>query len=317
MARNYRPLKTLILVTIGSYFTYALYWFVKTIPWIVHISQGPEYYSAPTGLRYINSYSLLIGYITDYSAFLGLTIRVIGASYALLVAFLILKNKTISQYEIRNKISKALLLEGLYFLSLIPAIYLLLSFSALIPEANIFLTLQIITQILLISPFLILLSRKVRRCNSSVNAFSTLRLTTLSCLSYVVALWGIYMFKWVGMMVEARALGDPNWLQFGIRVFGLQNTLIVLSLAVVFAVVGTLQILRKRGGNRTVKWWGLSLILLSTHFIIYIFYVASVGFWDAILYGEVWTIPLLGLGIYILLKNPKVQISTRSSKHNN
>ena len=310
MARNHFVLKTLILVTIGSYFAYALYWFLKTIPWIIYISQGPEYYSAPTGLIYTNAYSLLTGYITDYSAFFGLTIRVIGASYALLAALLILKNKTNPKYKIQNKISKALLLEGLYFLSLIPAIYFLLSFSALIPEANIYLTLQIVTQILLISPFLILLSRKVKRYSSSVNTFSTLRLTALSCLSYVVALWGIYMFKWIGMIAEAHAIGDQNWLQFGVRVFGLQNTLIVLSLSVVFAVVGTLQILRRRGENITVKWWGLSLIFLSTHFLIYMFYVATVGFWDAMLYGEVWTIPLLGLGIYILWNNPKIQAST-------
>jgi hypothetical protein len=306
MARNQFTLKTLILVTIVSYFAYSLYWFAKTIPWIVHISQGPEYYSAPTGLIYTNAYSLLTGYITDYSAFFGLAIRVIGASYALLAALLILKNKTNPKYKIRNKISKALLLEGLYFLSLIPAIYFLLGFSALIPEANIFLTLLIVTQISLISPFLILLSRKVKRYRSSVDAFSTLRLTALSCLSYVVALWGVYMFKWVGMIAEAYALGDPNWLRFGVRIFGLQNTLIVLSLSVVFAVVGTLQILR-RGENITIKWWGLSLIFLSTHFVIYMFYVVAVGFWDAILYGEVWTIPLLGLGIYISLKNPKIQ----------
>jgi hypothetical protein len=94
MARNQFTLKTLISVTIVSYFAYALYWFVKTIPWFVHISQGPEYYSAPTGLIYTNAYSLLTGYITDYSAFFGLTIRVIDASYALLAALLTLKNKT-------------------------------------------------------------------------------------------------------------------------------------------------------------------------------------------------------------------------------
>jgi hypothetical protein len=305
MARNRLVLKLLILVAVCSYFGYALYWFVKAVPWIVYISMGTKYYSAPTGLRFTNTYSLIMGYLTDYSAFFGLAVRVVGASYALLSAFQILKDQT-NLLSVKDKISKTLLLEGIYFLSLIPAIYLLLGFSALIPEANIFLSLQLLTQILLISPLLILLSRKVKMYNSSVSTPSILKLAAISCLSYVVALWGNYMFKWVGMMAEARALGDPNWLQFGIRVLGLQNTVIILSLSVVFAIIGALKILRKGIGNKTMKWWGFSLIFLSTHFIIYVFYVASVGFWDAILYGEVWTIPLLGLGIYLLLKNSKI-----------
>lgn len=305
MTRDHLGLKILILVAVGSYFAYCLYWFVKAFPWFVYISLGPENYSAPTGLRFTNTFSLLVGYLTDYSAFFGLAVRVIGAFYALISTFLIVKGEG-NMLLVRDKIARTLLFEGIYFLSLIPAIFFLLGFSALIPEANIFLSLQLFTQILLISPFLILLSRKIKN-NSDSSAPSILKLAALSSLSYMVALWGIYMFKWIGMMAEARALGDPNWLQFGIRIFGLQNTVTILSLSVVFAIVGTLKILRKSGGDKSRRWWGLSLIFLSVHFIVYVFYVASVGFWDAILYGEVWTIPLLGLGIYLLLKNPKIQ----------
>ena len=38
MGHNYGVVKTLTLTTVGSYFAYALYWFVKTIPWVVEIS---------------------------------------------------------------------------------------------------------------------------------------------------------------------------------------------------------------------------------------------------------------------------------------
>ena len=55
---NHRFLRTLIFAAVGSYFAYALYWFIKTIPWTIEISLRPEYYSPATGFRFINSYSV-------------------------------------------------------------------------------------------------------------------------------------------------------------------------------------------------------------------------------------------------------------------
>jgi len=108
--------KILVLISVGSYFAYALYWFVKTIPWIFTISVGAEYYTPATGLSFTNSCSVFMAYLMEYSGFIGLMVRVIGASYALLSCFLILKNEKTSFPLIQNKISKALFLEGCYYL---------------------------------------------------------------------------------------------------------------------------------------------------------------------------------------------------------
>jgi hypothetical protein len=129
--RNIRAQKILIFVTVCAYFAYALYWFSKSFLWIVRISLRPEHYSPPTGFRFINSYSLSSAFLMEYSGFFGLMIRVVGASYALLAAFLLLKTKTKSFQKVRSKISSATLLEGLYFPSFIPAIYFLLNYSGL------------------------------------------------------------------------------------------------------------------------------------------------------------------------------------------
>ena len=304
MGRNNRVLKTLLFVTVCCYFAYALYWFVKTIPWMVEISLRPEYYSPPTGLRFTNSYSVSIAYFDEYSSFFGLLVRVVGASYALLAAFLILKTETNSFPVIRDKISKALLLEGLYFLSLIPAIYFLLGFSALPSVSNFLISTNLLTQILLISPFFISLGIKVRKYDSGAGRSSLLRLAGLSSMNYMIALWVSYMLKWTEM-----SAADPYLFSaFAPRIFGFLNTIVVQSLAVVFAVVGLLHILRKSGADNTMRWWGLSLIFLSTHIILYVIYVASVGIPRFIPFGELWVIPLLGLGIYLLLKNPRVKL---------
>jgi len=303
LGRNYRVLKTLLFVTVGCYFAYALYWFVKTIPWIVEISLRPEYFSPPAGLRFTNSYSVSIAYLAEYSGFFGLMVQVVGASYALLAAFLILKTKTNSFPVIRDKISKALLLEGIHYLSLIPTIYFLLGFSALPSASNFLLSTMLLTKILLISPFLISLGLKVRKYESGVGGSSLLRLAGLASMNYVIALWVSYMLKWTEMSVA-----DPYLFSaFAPRIFGFLNTIVVQSLAVVFAIVGLLHILRKSGADNTMRWWGLSLIFLSTHIILYVIYVGSVGIPRFIPFGELWLIPLLGLGIYLLLKNPKVK----------
>jgi len=96
MGRSHRIIKILALTTVGSYFAYALYWFVKTIPWMVEISLRPEYYVPATGLRFTDSYSVSLAFLMEYAGFIGLMVRVVGASYALLSIFLILKNEKVS-----------------------------------------------------------------------------------------------------------------------------------------------------------------------------------------------------------------------------
>lgn len=302
MSRNDLFVKTLALTTVGSYFAYVLYWFVKTIPWIVDISLRPEYYNPATGLRFTDSLSVSLAYLMEYSGFFGLMIRVVGASYALLSAFLIVKNEKDSFPIIQDKISKALLLEGFYYLFFIPAIiFMLLNFSALPSISNFLLSIVFSTQILLITPILIKLATTVKNYEPSVDKPSLIRLAGLSYMNFVIALWVTYMLKWIEMMAV-----DPYLFSaLSVRILGFLNTGVVQSLAVVFAVVGALLILRKRGLDKAIRWWGLSSIFLSSHIIIYVIYVTSVGITRFIPFGELWLIPLIGLGAYLLLKNSR------------
>jgi hypothetical protein len=300
MGRNHLIVKILALTTVGSYFAYALYWFVKTIPWMVEISLRPEYYVPATGLRFTDSYSVSLAFLMEYSGFIGLMVRVVGASYALLSIFLILKNEKDVFPVIKNKIAKALLLEGFYYLSFIPAIILmLLNFSALPTISNLLLSTVFSTQILLITPLLIKLATKVKNYEVNVDKPSLIRWAGLSYMSFVIALWVTYMLKWREMMAV-----DPYLFSaLSVRILGFLNTVIVQSLAVVFAVVGVLLILRKRGLDKAMRWLGLSSIFLSFHIIIYVIYVTHVGITRFIQFGELWLIPLIGVGLYLLLRN--------------
>jgi len=307
--RNIRVIKTLVFVTVAAYFTYALYWFSKSLLWIAEISLKPENYSPPTGFRFINSYSISSAFLMEYSGFLGLMIRVVGASYALLSAFLILKTKSNSFQTVRNKIANAILLEGLYFLSFIPAIYFLLNYSGLPSTSNLLLSTGLSAQILLISPFFIGLSFKVRKYDPGADGSSILRLAGLASMSYVIALWITYISKWA----EMTAVESINWLLTFPRNMGFLNTITNLSLAVVFAVMGVHHVLRKRDVTKTARLWGLASIFLSTHIIIYVLYCANFGVLNFIQFGELWTIPLLGVGIYLVLKKPTAPRETQKT----
>jgi hypothetical protein len=290
---------TLALAFVGSYFAYAFYWLVKTVPWIVDISLRPEYYVPATGLRFTNSYSLSLAFLMEYAGFVGLIVRVVGASYALLAVFIVLKNKKESFREVQDKISRALLLEGLHYLSFIPAIILLITnFSALPNISNLLLSTVFSTQILLITPLLMKLAAAVKNYETDDDKPSLILWAGLSYMSFVVAQWVTYMLKWREMMAV-----DPYLFSaLSVRILGFLNTVFVQSLAVAFATVGLALILRRRNLHKAMKWLGLSAVFLSLHIIIYVIYVTYVGITRFIQFGELWLIPLLAVGLYMLVK---------------
>ena len=131
-----------------------------------------------------------------------------------------------------------------------------------------------------------------------------IRLASLTYMNLVIALWVTYMLKWREMMAV-----DPYlFTALSVRILGFLNTVIVQSLAVVFAVIGVLLILRKRGLNQAARLLGISSIFLGLHILIYVIYVTGVGITRFIIFGELWVIPLIGLGTYLLLKNPKIKL---------
>ncbi len=303
MKHNNLVIKGLALATVGTYFGYAFYWLVKTIPWIIEISLEPEFYVPATGLRFFDVHSVSLAYMMEYTGFIGLMVRVVGASYALSAVILVLKNEKTVFHVLQNRISKTLLFEGLYYLCFIPAIaLLLLNFSALPNISNMLLSSAFSTQIILIMPMLTKLAIVIKNYRTKVDKPALIKWMGLAYLSVVVAVWVTYILKWREMMAV-----DPYLFSaLSVRILGFLNTIIVQSLAVTFAVVGVLHILRKKGSQKAVRWLGLSAILLSLHIIIYVIYVTFVGITRFIQFGELWLIPLFGVGLYLLLKNPEI-----------
>ena len=89
-----------------------------------------------------------------------------------------------------------------------------------------------------------------------------------------------------------------QFLVTGITAISFLPSITTLSLSVVFAVIGAIKL--SKNENKATKWFGLSMTMLGTHFVIYLLFHAYVGMLDFALLTEVWATSFLGLGLSIL-----------------
>jgi hypothetical protein len=90
----------------------------------------------------------------------------------------------------------------------------------------------------------------------------------------------------------------------GIRSLGATNAFLLMSLALFFAIIGAFS-LAKHDFSSAFKWSGMTFVLVGLHYLIYVFYSYLVGMESFLMLAEIWTIPLLGLGLTMLLKSGK------------
>ena len=275
MVSKLRTVKVWILITLCSYFTYALYWLLININYV-----GGVYSSAG---------GLVDPYFYRLSGLVGVILRFLGAVLALASVYEFWKHKENAFPKVKNIVSLALLFEGLYYLSFLPSVPRLLQFGNYYSLAA-----SYSLQILLTFPLLTILFFKLRRNKDTFVNGNTLNWIGAASLGYVAALWVNNVFRWFDMV----GMYGIGFILEGVTYLGFLNGVLTLSLSVVFAVIGFLS-LRKEGKMNT-KWWGLSLTMVGLHFLIYLVYSVYFDALSFALLNEIWTIPLLGLGLATL-----------------
>jgi hypothetical protein len=88
----------------------------------------------------------------------------------------------------------------------------------------------------------------------------------------------------------------------GITGVGALNAFVFMSLAVIFAIISMFGLVRKKL-NSALKWAALSLVMVGLHYAIYVVYSYYVNTLGSVMLIDVWTIPLLGLGLALLRRN--------------
>jgi hypothetical protein len=266
-----------IIVAFCSLLVYDLYWLINSLI-------NPYYipYNVPF-------FSVLV--ITDYVfPIIGEFLRFIGVTLALFSAYLAWGPKPKLFQNVKKKAAVVLLFEATYFLLLLPINILGISESwGALP-----IFIGFILQILLVSPLLIVLSVKVWRYKETAKE-NLLKWVGIVATGYLIGIWINNVFKWF----RTTNVGF-GYLLGGINSVNFVNSIILLSLSVIFAVVGFYTLSKKENKRLGIRWLAASLIMLGLHLVIFIVNHALADSLEWVLLTEIWPIVLLGLGLNML-----------------
>ncbi len=214
----------------------------------------------------------------------------LGAAYLLWV-----KRKPF--FRAKNLIALSLFLEGLYFLLWIPSVWFLLKPGFV---TNLPLAINYILQILFTVPFLWMLVFKVAMYRESNQKPVLLKFVAVAFVGYVAALAVNEVSRWTSM-ISAETL---KFLFEGMNAVGFLNAISLMPLAVVLAIGGAVRLFQQKECSATM-WLGASLAVVGLNYVIYVIYSYFANSLNSLPLVDVWTIPLLGLGIALMVSSRK------------
>jgi hypothetical protein len=273
--------KVWIVVTLCALLAYILYWLLGALanPYFLSYGDLPENF-APLSILIATDYVLPV---------IGNIFRLIGVSLALLSLYLVWGPKPNPFSNVKKKTAVALLFEGIFFLFLLPVNVLFALYFGPLP-----IFIAFILQALLVSPLLTVLSFKVWRYRNDEE--TVLKWAGVAAIGYLIGILIINVFRGLSM-ISIEGVGS---LISNITSLGFLNSIITLSLSLIFAVAG-FYTLQKNGNKRlSTRLIAFALIMLGLHFVIFILYSAITNAWKWVLLTEIWPIVLLGLGLNML-----------------
>ncbi len=262
------------------------------------------------------SFAILFGYLANvpqdvqyvsftggvfWLGFIGLGCRLLAIILGLTaIGLLWIKGRPFIQ--VKNLVATALFLEGLNFLMLAASVWFLLN-----PETAVFspsLGLGYVIQIAFIVPFLWALALKVWLYRIAADRTRLPKYAAIAFVGYVVALTANELSRWVSM-VSVDTLG---FIFQGIRAIGFFNAVALMPFSVVFAVVAAYELFRQNVPS-AIRWIGASLLVVGLNYGIYVVYSYLASSLNTLPLVDVWTVPLIGLGVALLISRKKNQVN--------
>ena len=266
-----RGVKVWVFAVLCSLLIWLVYLLPSRFEHFFRIVQGlPDLYAGNLGM-----------FMAEYA---GLLARSFAVLLALIAGFLVWGSGSKISRRVESLVEAGLFLEGTYFVLLFPSgLWWLGSVN--------FLGVSYLLQAVSAGTVLMVLSFKVRGFGGNVGV---LRWVGVAAVGYVTALWANVVFRWFDMIEVVGnifLLGEEaSW--------GFLGSLITLSLAVIFAVIGAYLLAANRG--EAVWWFGLCLMMIGVHYVVYSAYSFSSGNLGSAMEKDVWTLPFLGLGASLL-----------------
>jgi len=226
-----------------------------------------------------------------WASCIGITGRLIGVIFGLTAVFLLwVRQKTF--VAVKSLVVAALILESVYFLGLIPSLWLLLN-----PSSPIFvpsLGYGYLIQILCTAPFLLALGHQVASYKENSQQARLLKVGSVAFVGYTIALVTNEVVRWAAMI-------NTESLQFiaGFRAVGFYNALVLMPFAIIFAGVAAYRVFQQRYRS-AIRWLGASLLVIGLNYSIYLAFAYFVKTLNTLPLVDIWTIPLLALGIALI-----------------
>jgi hypothetical protein len=218
-------------------------------------------------------------------------IRLLGVCCALYAAYSVWGPSPKTNANLKKIVAAAVLCEGISFLTLLPLTLIELSRGLVTP----ILMMGYLLRILIVSPVLLVLSRKVWTY-TELNRENVLKWTGAAAVSYLAGIWVVNVFSWIAIAQVEGA----SFILSSVTALGFFNAVTTLSVSVILAVAGFFTLLKKANKRLSTQLFALALVMVGVYFIVFILYSVISNTVNYVLLVEVWPITFLGLGLSIL-----------------
>ena len=237
--------------------------------------------------------------VMELSAAVGMLVRFVGVVLAIISLSQFwpdnIWNRNKRLFDVKKWVASALTLESVYFALLFPSGLLMVGFGRNRPLRFSLLGIDYLLMVLLTAPFLAILAIKIFKLKDNETGFTAWNLVSVAFIGYIASLWANNVLKWFDVLA-AEGFGI---LFAGFVSLGAINSLVLMSLALIFAVVGAIFLAKQNFGS-AFKWLGITFVLIGLHYVIYVVYSFLVNMVGFLILSEIWAIPLLGLGVAML-----------------
>ena len=272
-----------IFALVISFFVFELFHFLRSFPAEYNI-----FLRYQTRMQTSDPFWTSFWFGSELTGEVGLIFRFVGVCF--LVAFcwiLVWRDQAIYSY-----LKRAVFLEGVYYLFMIPfilSLYLRPNTNLVNLEAALSYTLQII----FISPAFLMFYSTLKK--TSIDKAQMFKWGAIAVIGYTFALW----IKHFLLMLYALPINLTN----PILVVGSLNATLTILVAGLILTAAFLPIIRKQRLSFKPRLAGLGFLLIGLHFVIYIAVSLLVQrYWDFMMLTELWAIAFIILSIGYISK---------------
>jgi len=272
-----------IFALVISFFIFELYLFLRSFPAEYNI-----FLRYQTRMQTSDPFWTSFWFGSELTGEVGLILRFVGVCFLLAFSWILVwRGQAIFSY-----LKRAVLLEGIYYLFMIPfilSLFLRPDTSLVNLEAGLSYTLQIV----FISPAFLMLYSTLRK--TPIDRVQMLRWGAVAVIGYTFALW----IKHFLLMIYALPINFAN----PVLVVGFLNATLTILIAGLILTVTFLPMIRRQRLSFNPRLAGVGFLLIGVHFVVYIAVSLLVQrYWDFMMLTEVWALAFIILSIGYISK---------------